>query len=386
MPPSNARDPLPDQSAKFDIPADIAYLNCASQGPLLRRSSEAGREGVLRKAHPWEGSGRAETIEETERARTLFASLIGAGGDDIALIPSTSYGIAVACANLPLGPGDRVVVIEGQFPSNVHAWGLKALDAGAQMTVVEAPPDWDWTSAILEQIDAKTRLVALEPCRWTDGSAIDLVAVGRRAREVGAALVIDATQATGAMPIDVPAIRPDFLVSSGYKWLLCPYTFGFLYVDPRHQAGRPIEHYAWPLTDTPPFGMLRGDDMDHPAGARRFDQGERNNPINPAMAVAALEQIVEWTPERIAATLGLLTDCIETEAEARGFEAPPASRRVRHYVGLRRDGGWPADIQARLAPHGVHISLRGGALRVSPYLYNNEGHIARLFEAIDAMA
>mgnify|MGYP002525280205 CR=1 FL=1 len=96
--------------------------------------------------------------------------------------------------------------IEDQFPSNFHAWHLKTREVGAKLTIVPTPDDWDWTSAILAHINCNTAIVATAPCRWTDGSSIDLVALGRRCREVGAALVVDATQSAGAMALDVNEI------------------------------------------------------------------------------------------------------------------------------------------------------------------------------------
>ncbi len=378
-------DRLSNQRQLFDIPEDVVYLNCASQGPLLRHACDAGREGVLRKARPWDPEMRARTLDEIEYCRTIYGGLIGAGADNIALVHSTSYGIEVAASNLSLNGNQNIVVIEDQFPSNFHAWRIKALQAGAQLTIVPAPGDWDWTRAILERIDQNTAIVATAPCRWTDGSVVDLVAIGKRCRAVGAALVVDATQAAGAMALDVAAIDPDFMVASGYKWLLCPYAFTFLYVATRHHGGQPIEHYTWTLTDPPAIGMMRGDDMDGAAGARRFDMGERNNPIHPGMALAALEQVKAWRPERIARSIEPLTDCVEAMALARGLTVPPKECRVPHMLGLRRDQGWPEDLQERFGSLGIYVSKRGNSMRVSPYLYNDQGDVERLFEAIDQL-
>lgn len=376
-------DRLSNQRSLFDIPDSIVYLNCASQGPLLRSSCEAGREGVMRKAQPWDSTDRARTIDEIERCRVAYGSLVGAGPDNIALIHSTSYGIKVAAANLPIQSGQKIVVIEDQFPSNFHAWYLQALECGAELVIVPTPTDWNWTTAILERIDRNTAIVATAPCRWTDGSAIDLVALGVRCREVGAALVVDATQSAGVMALDVDAIDPDFMVASGYKWLLCPYAFTFLYVAPRHHVGQPIEHYTWTLTDPPALGMMRGDDMDGAPGARRFDMGERNNPITPGMAITALEQLIEWRPERISRSIEPLTDRVATAALNRGLHVPPKHRRVAHMLGVRRKQGWPDDLQERLESMGIYVSKRGDAMRVSPYLYNGEEEVDRLFEAVD---
>ena len=118
-------------------------------------------------------------------------------------------------------------------------------------------------------------------------------------------------------------------------------------------------------------------------GARRYDMGERNNPINLMMALAALEQLLDWGVENIAATVKPLTDRIAAGAAERQIAVPPAAHRVNHIIGLRRTDGWPADIAERLAEHDVHISLRGDSLRVSPHVFNDESDIERFFAALD---
>ena len=62
--------------------------------------------------------------------------------------------------------------------------------------------------------------------------------IGHRCRETGAALVLDLTQSLGAMPFSVKEVQPDFLIASTYKWLLGPYSMGFLYADPKHTPGK----------------------------------------------------------------------------------------------------------------------------------------------------
>ena len=74
------------------------------------------------------------------------------------------------------------------------------------------------------------------------GALIDLPALRARTREVGAALVLDVAQSCGAWPLDVAEVQPDFLVAVTYKWLLGPYSLGFLYVAPEHRGGAPLEH------------------------------------------------------------------------------------------------------------------------------------------------
>src|SRR5947209_15764046 len=93
----------------FEIPADIVYLNCAYMSPFLRSVREVGEKAIARKSQPWNIHAE-DFFEEAETARHLFAQLIEANADGIALVPSVSYGISVAAANLPLEKHQRIVL------------------------------------------------------------------------------------------------------------------------------------------------------------------------------------------------------------------------------------------------------------------------------------
>ena len=365
---------IPNQRHLFDIPDGLSYLNCAQQSPLLNAVCRAGEASVSLKAHPWTDF-RTQAAADADTARDLFGRLIGATGDDIAIVPATSYGVAVAAANLPIERGRKIVVTQDQFPSDYFAWRHLAEQSDAELVTVKRPADGDWTGAVLAAIGEDTAIVSAPPCHWTDGGAIDLNAVGARCRDVGSAFVIDATQAAGAMPLDVAALQPDFLVSSAYKWLLCPYTLGFLYAAPHRQQGQPIEWHEWAVA------AMEG--ADGARGARRYDMGERNNPINLKMALAALEQLLDWGTMDIAATVKHLTDRIADGATERGLSVPPAAHRVNHIIGLRRAEAWPADIIERLAADNVYVSQRGDSLRISPHVFNDASDIDRFFTALD---
>lgn len=102
-------------------------------------------------------------------------------------------------------------------------------------------PGQSWTDSVLAGCDERVAVVSVPQVHWTDRSLVDLDAVARRARQIGAALVVDASQSTGAMPLDVTALDPDFLVTMGYKWLLGPFALGYLYVAERHREGTALE-------------------------------------------------------------------------------------------------------------------------------------------------
>ena len=176
---------LPGQRHLFDIPDDVAFLNCAYMSPLPKVSVAAGEQGLARKAQPWmirpdDFFGASETV------RARFAGLINAAPDDVAFAPAVSYGMAQAAANIRLLSTQTIVTLAEQFPSNVYPWIDLARRTGARFIGVPRPGDDDWTAALLAAINTATGVVAIPHCHWTDGGLIDLEAVGHACRSVGA--------------------------------------------------------------------------------------------------------------------------------------------------------------------------------------------------------
>lgn len=375
---------IPCLRARFGVPDGLAYLNCAYLSPLLDVVREAGHRGLDRKARPWE-IHRRHFFDEVETVRGRFAALVGARAEDVAIVPSTSYATAIATRNLPLARGRSVLVLEDEHPSTWLGWQRAAAEAGADLVTVPRPSDGDWTAAVLERIEPRTAVVATPACHWTDGSAVDLEAVGAGCRRVGAALVVDGTQSVGAVPLDVARVRPDFLAVSAYKWLLCPYTLGFLYVAPHRQDGRPVEEQGFCRAGVEGREGVTAYTLDYAPGARRFDMGERSNWASLPMAIAALEALLAWRPERIAATLGRLTARLAEGARARGLAVPPDRHRAPHMLGLRGPRPFGPGDAAALAARGVQASVRGGALRASPHLWCDEQDVDRLLAALDRL-
>ncbi len=373
---------ISSQRHLFDIPADIAYFNCAYLGPLSNAVVAAGRQAAGRKAHPWEITSE-DFFTDTEIARGLFAKLINAEQQDVAIVPAASYGVAVAASNLPLDRNQSVVLLAEQFPSNVYAWRESAARAGARVVTVERPGDGDLTRAVLDAMDERTAIVALPNCHWADGALLDLERIGAACRTLGAGLVLDVTQSAGVMPLDVRAIEPDFLVAACYKWLLGPYSTGFLYVAPHRQGGTPLE-YSWRarIGSEDFAGLVNYQDRFQP-GALRFDVGECANFHTMPAVVAALEQILDWDPALIAETLAARNAGIAERAAALGLESLDAAQRAGHFLGLRLPRGVADGLLDALKRQGVYLSVRGDSLRITPHLYNDDADEDRLMHALE---
>ncbi len=276
------------------------------------------------------------------------------------------------------------MIAADQFPSNVHPWTAAAAAAGASVVTAAPGPDGDLTAALLAAIDARTAIVACAHCRWTDGALVDLVRLGAAARAVGAALVLDLTQSCGALPIDLAAVRPDFLVAAAYKWLLGPYSTGFLWIAPQHRDGRPLEQHWLGRAGAEDFTRLIDYTDAYAPGARRFDMGEAPNFALLPVACAALERLIAWDPAAIQATLAARTAAIAARAAPLGLTASDPTLRAGHFLGLRFPAAPPAGLPDRLARANVHVSLRGASLRVTPHLYNDDEDVDRLIDALAA--
>ena len=344
----------------FEIPDDIAYFNTASLAPQLKSVRAAGEAAFERRARPWTIHAQ-DWFSDVERLRGLFATIVGGEPGQVALVPATSYGFAVAARNLR---PRRVVVLAEEYPSGIYSWRA----AGAELVTVVREAGRSWADAVVAAIDERVDVVSVPNVHWTDGAIVDLPRVAAAARDARAALVIDASQSCGAMPLDVAEIRPDFLVAVGYKWLLGPFGLGYLYVDERHHGGEPIEENWINRAGSEDFARLVDYRDDYQPGARRFDVGQRTSFMLTPMAIAALTQILDWGVEWIGERLRAITAQVVPGCAA-------------HMGGIA-----PAPSPETLAAHGCVAAVRGDSLRISPHLHITDDDVARLRAALEEAA
>lgn len=349
----------------------------------------AGEAGVAVKSRPWlmdfEAIGRQAAL-----VRAAAAGFIGAAADDIAIVPSAAYGVATAAANLAVEAGTRILLIEGEYPSQSLEWARLAQSRGAVLDVVprRAVRDGDWTAALLERIAAPglppVGVAALTPLVWTDGRLIDLERLAGPLRAQGAAIVVDATQAVGVLPVDVRRLAADYLVFPTYKWLLGPYTLAFLYVAPHRQQGVPLEQHG--SNHAGAGGPFDGTLPPLLPGAARFDMGQRFNPVSLPMALAGMELLRGWGRAPLAERLGGTTAALARHAAAHGLVPVDAAMRPPHLLGLGMPAGsapgFAERVVARLEAAGVYVAARGGQIRVGAHVYNDEEDVERFGSAL----
>jgi selenocysteine lyase/cysteine desulfurase len=372
---------LGEQRHLFDVDDEVAYFNSASMAPGLRASREAGSAALERRSRPWTFHPDA-WFTDSERLRSTVAQVMNVSAEGVALVPSASYGLAVAARNLPLRPDQRVVVLDREFPSSYYTWHRATLLSGASLHAVRPEPGQSWTDAVVAGIDERTAVVQVPNVHWTNGALIDLARVRARSAEVGAAMVIDASQSLGVIPLDVAALRPDVVVAVGYKWMLGAYGLGYLYLDERYRDGEALEQNWIARLGSEDFNGLVDYQDEYQPGVRRFDVGERSNFLLVPVAQAAAEQLLAWGVDQVAETLAALTADIVARVEKLGLTVAYADARGPHIMGVELPAGVGDTILAALQERGVYASMRASLLRVAPHLHVNATDVDRLVDAI----
>ncbi len=380
------------QKHLFSLPDDIHYMNCATRGPLTIHVEHAGQEAILKTTRSIHQLTPDDFFEPAWEVRALFTHLIQAPDPErVALLPSVSYAMAIVARNLPFKPGFRagqkIILLEGEFPSDVYAWERVAAEHHLTISTVPMPIGAEigtaWNQTLLESIDSQTALVVCPHVHWMYGLIFDLERIALRAREVGAWLVVDGTQSVGALPFPFDTIKPDMLVCAGYKWLMGPYSLGLAYFGEAFDGGIPLEETWMGRVESTKFHRLTEYQSTYRPKAFRYNMGEQSNFIHLPMMKAALEQLLAWSPAAIQDYCRhLFQDAIGSIQEA-GLLLDSSPRRAAHLFGIRIPPHTTVmDMQQRLAERKVFVSARGQGLRIAPHVYNTPADVGALLAAL----
>ena len=359
---------------------DTVFMNAASTGPSPARSVEAQIDFVRRRATPHRVEFDAQ-FGTLERCRRLIAELIGSREEEIALTPNTGAGINLAAWGLPLGPGDEVVVPDGEFPANMYPWLAASRARGYALHVVplrDGLPSMDDLLAALDR--PSVRVLAVSWVGFSSGARLDVDVLGAACRARGIHLVVDAIQAIGPLAVDVRHTPIDILTCGGQKWLLSPWGTGFVYVREGMMERITPQPVSWmAVRDSDDFSRLVQYDLTWRDNARRFEQVTLAYQDFAGMA-ASLELIGEMGAEAMAARIQRATHALLEGAASRGM---PLVTPVAYHAGIASVR--PRDARAasaKLTAAKVIHSVREGTIRLGPHCYTREADIARTLEAL----
>jgi len=370
-----------DYRAEFSDFEGVAYLNVAGESPMPLVATRAAQASLDWKKLPHRIPDSLY-FDLPDRVRGLLSKLLGGEPEEYAITSGASAGMAAVASGMDWKPGDEVLIGKGEFPA--HFSTFAPLEEAHQVRLkIVAPRDRFMAAEdFIEQMTPRTRLVSVSMVRFEDASRIDVPKLAQACHEMGAVLLLDISQCACGIPMDLPALGADFAASSGYKWLLSPFGTGFFWA--RREAIeklRPGPFYWMALDGARNFHSLRLENPHPIGGARRWDAPETANFTNLAAMEASLEFISRVGIETIAAHTGRLINYLieRMPRDCCGLASPAdAEKRGAAICVAARKPERTKELYAKLREAQIYVSLREGALRVSPHLYNTENDIARL--------
>jgi cysteine desulfurase/selenocysteine lyase len=373
---------MPDFTQDFFEFAPTVYLNCAFHGPFPRTTAERIREATDLKCNPV----RMEShlfFDITERVRKKLANLVGAHPSEIALTNSATQGIGLVANGMKWKAGDEVVIASCNFPSNIFTW-LNLRRLGVQVHVVKPVDGYLRLEDVAAALTPRTRVLALDWVSYTTGVRVDLQALGELAHQRGSLFLVDGTQGVGAMELNVHALPLDVLAVAAYKWLLGPYSTGFVYLSAEVQSQLELQTVNWLAVDgSRDFDSLPIEEFTLPKTAKVFDVPDTANFLNLYALEASLEYVERAGVKRVHEHCARLLERLAEGALRQGFKlsAAAAPERGSTILCFQADSSHATEkVFKKLAAHNIAVSLRHGMIRVSPYLYNNKPDIDRLLE------
>lgn len=314
--------------------------------------------------------------------RTLFAKLIGAKSEEIALVENTSVGLNIAANVLSYPKGSKIVTTDLEYPSVVYPWLRRGL--GVKVYYVENVDGKILLEDVEEAVDDKTVAVAVSHVEYANGFRHDLGALSEIAHGHGAYLIVDAIQSAGAIPINVKKDDVDFLSTACYKWLLSPPGAGYLYVKEELIENFEPPFVGWAsvkqdVFETVDFWDIWGLRLSE--NASRFEVGSPSV-ISFMGAMEALKMLLNFGIEKIEERILKLTDYLIKAVKDLGLKLQtPEERQCRSgIVNFKIEK--PKETAKRLISKGIIVSARANGIRVSPHFYNAEEEIDKLVEEI----
>ena len=325
------------------------------------------------------------------QAADAVGEFVGVRGDDLVFVDNASTGVNAVLRSIALRPGDEIVVLDQAYGAVIKAAEFVARAVGAKVVVVATPfpvqgdPTGEYADAVERALTPRTRLAILDHISSHTALTLPVAEMTARCRARGVPVLIDGAHAPGAIALDVAALGADWYVGNLHKWAFAPRGCGVLWAAPERRRGLHPAVISWGVTN---------DDW-----LQEFDWTGTRDPspwlaapagldfMHTVLGVAAMREHnhrLAWEGARhLAARWG------------RPWTTPEAMVGCMASVPLPERLG-PADAATAqhlrdvlLFEHGIEIpviALAGGLwLRLSIQVYNDEGDIERLAEAVDAL-
>jgi cysteine desulfurase/selenocysteine lyase len=368
---------------EFPFTDTCIYLDNASNGPLPERSVEALHRAVQKGENPTL-FGHEDVFDLPKSVRQLLSQLIGAKPEEIALTQSTGHGINIAANCLDLHKGEKVLLSEKEFPSNVYPW-LNLRRKGIEVQFIPSKNGCFDIEAFRRAIDRRTKVLAISFVQFYNGFRNDLEILSEMCRENGIYFFVDGSQGVGAIEINVLKTPIDMLACCGSKWLLSPIGTGFMYISERLLPRIDPANVGWMSflkeETTGIFEHLTDYDFHLPIDARKFEVGSPPC-IHLSAFQKSLELILEIGVKSIQTHITGLLDYLIDFLHSRGYDILSSLEPQHRSTILSFTTQNMLSVHRKLREHKIFTSVREGGIRISPHFYNTSQDIDRLIEAL----
>lgn len=363
----------------FLVTDKCIYLNHASTGPLPLTAVKA-IEQLNRRCSEQGSFDWTEEEKISNDTRALSAKMVNTTSEEICFVPNTSQGIIYAIGSILWEKEDNIILMKDAFPTNLYPFLYLLPDVEKRyVTSIELNNN---PNCILQQIDNKTKAIALDWVNFLNGIRIDITTIGQICKEKGIYFIIDGMQGLGAVKLDLKKIHVDFFSSAAPKWMLGPHGIGILYVNQNILGKLKPFNLGWLSANWVDFY-----DIFSPkplkTSASRFEAGTKNY-LGIVGLLESLKIFEEIGTENIESRILEITDHLLSKINEPGFEiiTPKQRKKRAGIVSFRRKDKDSMELFMKLKQNRIICSLRENYIRISPHFYNTISELDRLIDIV----
>ena len=371
-------------SDRKDYPClkNFSYLNQASLG-LIGESAVFAMQKFLNETARHGNLNMSDSDEATflNSLRLKIAHLLKAQVEHIAIISSASEILSQLPSLIDPKKGDEIILVSSDFPSITRPWIAYSRKKNINLIFVNEHVNKNLTEQIVENINEKTSAVCVSLVQFSSGTYLDISKLRSATEKFGVKLVIDITQAAGAVPLSVKSLKADLVVCSGYKWLGGHGGIAFA-IFSKELLKRQPPWIGW-------FGGINPFDMDATRlslakTAAKYTQSTLSY-ISAIGLNTALDDLLKMSIEKIFLHSHSLAAILMTKLEGHNwkpFHSTTSSEFSPHIISLRTS---KLNVQSKimeLTESGIICGIRNGRIRISIAHYNNESDILYLLDQL----
>lgn len=358
------------------IKLGLTYLDHAAVGPFSKPVNDAILDYIRRKSET-ELNIFFNFLKTVAATKEQIGTLINSQKERIAFTDNTTNGLNILAAGLDWKSGDRIVLTDMEFPANVNPF-LNQKRHGVEIDFVKNKNGKILMEDMERAITPRTRVLSISHVQFLHGLRSDLAPIGELCREKGVVFCVDAIQSAGVVPIDVRAMKIDFLSCGCQKWLLAPEGVGFIYVSEETQEKIRQAHLGW-TSNRDFFSDFLRYRVELDPTARRYENSTYNC-AGIAGLHASLSMILEIGVPNITGHLGQLTNSAIERLRRTSWELlTSVEPQERAGIVTFRPPNAKAMFE-RLKSKNITVSLREGCIRLSPHFYNTEEDVSAALE------